>query len=348
MKKPLRTLEALQDIRAIKNEDSADLEQVIDAFSVSITKQMYSLIDLDDVNDPITKQFIPSTKELAVQPEESWDPIGDNVHTPVKGIVHRYPDRCLLTPVLVCPVYCRFCFRKEKVSDGSQTLTPEQLNTAFDYISKHKEIWEVILTGGDPLILKPAILKRIIDQLNQIDHVEIIRIHTRVPVVDSSRVTSEMIAALKAKKPVYVLLHANHPKEFTPQAASACAMLVDAGIPMLSQTILLKDLNDDIETLSTLMRCFLKNRIKPYYLHHTDLARGTQHFRSTIARGQALMKQLRGRFSGMCQPTYVLDIPGGFGKVPIGPCYLSPGLNEHSEEYSYTVEDYCGNLHQYS
>lgn len=346
-KKKIRTLDALTELGLLENEKISDLSEVIDKFSLSITDQMYQLIDKNDPQDPIAKQFIPTSNELNIHPQESWDPIGDNIHMAVKGIIHRYPDRCLFLPVHVCPVYCRFCFRKEKVGDGSQTLTPEQLDAAFDYIAAHKEIWEVIITGGDPLILKPSLLKKYIDRLNAIEHIEIIRIHTRVPVVDSARINEEMVAALKSKKPVYVLLHANHPKEFTPEAVKACAALVDAGIPMLSQTILLKDLNADIETLSTLMRCFIKNRIKPYYLHHADYARGTQHFRTSIAEGQALMKQLRGRFSGICQPTYVLDIPDGFGKVPIGPGYLTPDQENQNGEMQYFVEDYCGNIHSY-
>ena len=348
-KKPLRKLDDLIQHDLVNEADLPALQEVVENFSLSITDQMQQLIDKSDPEDPIAKQFIPSIKERNITSIERADPIGDNVHTTVKGIIHRYPDRCLFTPVHVCPVYCRFCFRKEKVGTPTESLSPEELNHAFAYIHDHKEIWEVIITGGDPLILKPAVLKAFIDRLNAIPHVEVIRIHSRVPVVESHRINTEMIAALKCNKPVYVLLHTNHPKEFTPEAVKACAALVDAGIPMLSQTILLKDLNDDIETLSTLMRCFIKNRIKPYYLHHGDLARGTQHFRTTIEKGQQLMKQLRGRFSGICQPTYVLDIPGGHGKVPIGPNYIHPE-NNHSileDEINYCVEDYRGCIHHY-
>jgi lysine 2,3-aminomutase len=224
-------------------------------------------------------------------------------------------------------------------------MSPDQLEAAYAYIESHPEIWEVILTGGDPLILKPAMIKKILERLSTIEHVEVIRIHTRVPVVDSSRITSEMIAALQLSKPVYVVLHANHPDEFTPEAVAACAALVDAGIPMLSQSTLLKDVNDNIDVLSKLMRCFIRNRIKPYYLHQGDLVRGSAHFRTTIEKGQMLMKQLRGRFSGICQPVYVLDIPGGYGKMPIGPNYLSKNC---SAADSYCIEDYQGEVHTYS
>lgn len=339
-KKTIRTLDALAQHDLINETDLPVLKKAVENFSVALSDQMHQLIDKTNPNDPIARQFVPSAEELDISSVERADPIGDEVYTTVKGVVHRYPDRCLFTPVHICPVYCRFCFRKEKIGDGAETMTPEEMEAAYAYINDHQDIWEVILTGGDPLILKPALLRKIIERLNTINHIEVIRIHTRVPVVESRRVTAEMIDALKCHQPVYVVLHANHPNEFTPEASKACAALVDAGIPMLSQTVLLKNINDHIEVLSALMRCFIKHRIKPYYLHHGDLVRGTKHFRTTIEQGQQLMKQLRGRFSGICQPTYVLDIPGGYGKVPIGPIYF----NEKDD----SVEDYRGNIHQYS
>jgi lysine 2,3-aminomutase len=339
--KSLQTLDELLQHDFIKPDDLSALETVIDHFSFKIPAHMQSLIDKTNPNDPIARQFIPTTQELNVTESELRDPIGDEPFTPVKGITHRYKDRCLLTPVHVCPVYCRFCFRKQKVGSAAETLTPQELATAYAYIKNHEDIWEVIITGGDPLILKPATLKTILTSISQIHHVEVIRLHTRVPVIEPQRIGTEMISALKCGKPVYVALHANHAKEFTPEATKACAHLIDSGIPMLSQTTLLKNLNDNIDALSELMRCLIKNRIKPYYLHHCDLAKGTQHFRTTIEEGQALVKQLRGRFSGLCQPTYVLDIPGGFGKVPIGPNYLNKG------EEGYCIEDHQGNFHTY-
>lgn len=346
-KKSIRTLAGLTQQGLVHAKDLSALEKVVDNFSLAISGQMHQLIDKNDPNDPIARQFIPSPKELLVSPIELVDPISDGAFTTVKGIVHRYPDRCLFTPVLVCPVYCRFCFRREKIGAGSETLTASELEAAFNYISDHQEIWEVILTGGDPLILKPHLLKSFLDRLNTIEHVEVIRFHTRVPIVESHRITHEMIAALKCKKAVYINIHANHPKEFTEEAVKAVAALVDAGIPLLSQTLLIKNINDNIETLSQLMRCFIKNRIKPYYLHQGDLARGTEHFRTSIAEGQKLMEQLRGRFSGICQPTYVLDIPGGYGKVPIGPSYITPKNGIVESEEHYCVKDYHGNIHDY-
>lgn len=341
MKKTLRTLHELSEKNIIIPENISCLKPIVENFSLAITQQMETLIDKTNPDDPIYKQFIPDVLEAEIKEEEIEDPIGDDKYSPVKGIVHRYPDRCLFMPVVICPVYCRFCFRREKVSRASEKLSAEDFANAYEYIKNHPEIWEVILTGGDPFILKPKILKEIIDKLCEIPHVEIIRIHTRVPVVASDLITSEMISALKCKKTVYIILHANHANEFTQESIQAIASIIDAGIPMLSQSVLLKNVNDNIETLSTLMRTFIKYRIKPYYLHHPDLVKGTSHFRVSIKEGQKLMKALRGRFSGLCQPTYVLDIPGGFGKVPIGFSYLQ------IDEKNYLVEDFCAQQHTY-
>src|SRR5690606_38483579 len=244
-------------------------------------------------------------------------------HSPVPGVVHRYPDRVLLKVVGVCAVYCRFCFRREMVGpEQGAPLSADQLSAALDYIRRRPEVWEVILTGGDPFVLSSRRIAEITTALDAIPRVEVLRWHTRVPVADPARVSDELVAALRnTGKAVWVAVHANHPRELTQAAKTACAKLVDAGIPLVSQSVLLKGVNDDPETLSELMRAFVACRIKPYYLHHGDLAPGTTHLRTRIADGQQLMRQMRGRVSGLCQPTYVLDIPGGAGKVPIGPCH---------------------------
>jgi lysine 2,3-aminomutase len=244
------------------------------------------------------------------------DPIGDDAHSPVEGMVHRYPDRVLLKPVHVCPAYCRFCFRREMVGPGKRpTLSPRALDKALGYIEAHTEIWEVILTGGDPFLLSPRRAGALMQRLSAIAHVKVIRWHTRVPVVEPGLVTSAFVKALQADKAVYVVLHANHARELTAQARAACALLVDAGIPMLSQSVLLRGVNDNLDALAGLMRAFVETRIKPYYLHHPDLAPGTGHFRLSLEEGQALVRALRDEVSGLCQPTYVLDIPGGVSKA---------------------------------
>jgi lysine 2,3-aminomutase len=291
---------------------------------------MAELIDPAEADDPIARQFVPSAEELIASPGEDGDPIGDAAHSPVEGIVHRYPDRVLLKPTHTCAVYCRFCFRREMVGpEGLSNLTPAQLDAAFAYITQRPEIWEVIVTGGDPLVLSPRRLSDLMDRLEAIAHVKIVRFHTRVPAVDPEAVTDELVAALKGStKVVYVALHANHARELTPAARAACARIIDAGIPMVSQTVLLRGVNDAPESLAALMRAFVETRIKPYYLHHGDLAPGTAHLRTTVAEGQAIMRALRGTLSGLAQPTYVLDIPGGHGKVPVGPAYLEGGAVE--------------------
>jgi len=323
------------------------LEKVAARYAVAVTPAVAALIDKADPNDPIARQYIPSADELVTQPGEDADPIGDHSHSPVSGIVHRYPDRVLFKLVHVCAVYCRFCFRREMVGPGKDTgLSDEVYSKALDYIRSHPEIWEVILTGGDPLMLSARRLKEIMADLAAIDHVKIIRIHTRVPVADPARVTDDVAAALRVKgATTWVAVHANHPREFTAEARDACARIIDAGIPMVSQSVLLRGVNDNPETLEALMRTFVECRIKPYYLHHGDLAPGTAHLRTSIEEGQKLMQHLRGRVSGLCQPDYVLDIPGGHGKAPVGPQYLSRTSEDAPGRYR--VADYCGDVHMY-
>jgi len=336
----LRTPADLADAGLIVPDRLPALRQVAARYAVAVTPASLQLIDPADPHDPIARQFIPHEAELEPAPGDLADPIGDAAHSPVEGIVHRYPDRVLLMPTHTCASYCRFCFRRETVGPaGEGNLSPEALERALAYIAERPEIWEVILTGGDPLILSPRRLGEIMERLKAIDHVKVVRLHTRVPAVDPARITPALIAALKAAgKAVYVALHANHPRELTADARAACARLVDAGIPMLSQTVLLRGVNDDPDTLGQLMRAFVETRIKPYYLHQADLAPGTAHLRTTLAEGQALLRGLRGTVSGLCQPTYVLDLPGGHGKVPVGPGYVGEDG---------VVEDPWGTAHIY-
>jgi lysine 2,3-aminomutase len=341
--KTLRHLSDLQAAGLVPAEKRAALEKVAERYAVAITPPMAELIDRADPNDAMARQFVPNPAELVTLPEERADPIGDDAHSPVEGIVHRYPDRVLLKLTHVCAVYCRFCFRREMVGPGAEPLTHAKLDAALDYIAAHPDIWEVILTGGDPLVLSPRRLGDVVSRLAAIDHVKIIRAHTRVPAVEPSRITPDLVRALRSKdKATYVVLHANHARELTEQARQACSRLIDAGIPMLSQTVLLAGVNDDPQTLGTLMRALVECRIKPYYLHHGDLAPGTSYLRTPIERGQELMRALRGRLSGLCQPDYVLDIPGGRGKSPIGPNYLT-----RDAEGGYRVEDFNGETHCY-
>jgi lysine 2,3-aminomutase len=339
MNEVLHRISDLADAGLVAEADRDVLGAVAARYAVAIPPALAALIDRNDPNDPIALQFLPHPDELKTLPEERTDPIGDLAHQPVEGIVHRYPDRVLLKPLHVCPVYCRFCFRREMVGpEGLGTLNAEELDACFAYIGGHSEIWEVILTGGDPLILAPRRLRKIIERLGAIPHVKVIRVHTRVPVADPDLIDQDLIAALKATStPVYIGVHANHPRELAAPARAALRRLADAGIPLLSQTVLLRGVNNDPAVMAELMRGFVENRVRPYYLHHPDLAPGTARFRVTIEEGRALMRALRGNLSGLAMPTYVLDIPGGHGKSPVGPDYVHDG----------EVEDFRGTRHTY-
>ena len=325
----------------------AALDAVTARYAVALPQAVAELINLNDPRDPIARQFVPDVAELDRQPQELADPIGDDAHSPVEGIVHRYSDRVLLKLTPVCAIYCRFCFRREMVGPANgKTLSAAALERALDYIRGRPEIWEVILTGGDPLVLSARRLRAVMRELAGIAHVKVLRIHTRVPVAAPSRITADLVRALKVKgKPTYVALHVNHAGELAPAARAACARMADAGIPLLGQSVLLKGVNDTPAALADLLRACVECRIKPYYLHHADLAPGTAHFRTDVATGQELMRALHGRLSGLCQPSYVLDIPGGHGKSPIGPSYLAETGSNGSAHY--VVEDFNGVRHRY-
>jgi len=342
---PLRSIDALVARGLVVPARREALDAVAERYAVSVTPAIAALIDPSDAADPIARQFIPDAAELLTMPQEMADPIGDDAHSPVEGVVHRYPDRALLKLVHACPVYCRFCFRREMVGPGGASLAGEKLDAALAYLASRPEIWEVIMTGGDPFILSARRVREVAKRLAAIPHIKVTRWHTRVPVVDPERITADYARALRVPgKASYIAIHANHPREFTPAARAAIARLADAGHVLLSQSVLLRGVNADIETLAALMRAFVENRVKPYYLHHPDLAPGTSHFRLSLAEGQALVKSLRGHLSGLCQPTYILDIPGGAGKIPVGPSFLSgcemPGAEAQAEDRFGTQHSY--------
>ena len=313
-------------------------------YAVALTPYLLDKLEHASPGDPLYAQYVPSPEEAYTAPEERADPIGDVVRSPVKGIVHRYPDRVLLKPLHACAVYCRFCFRREMVGPGGEALSAEELDAALDYVRTHPEVWEVVITGGDPFLLSPRRLTHIVQALSAVPHVGVVRLHTRIPVADPARVTAELVEALKAPDvATWIAVHVNHADELTAEARGALARLADAGIPLLGQTVLLKGINDDAAVLESLFRGLVRNRVKPYYLHHPDLAAGTSHFRPTLAEGQALVKGLRGRVSGLCQPTYVLDIPGGHGKAPAAPGWVTAD----GDGGTYSVEDFTGARHRY-
>lgn len=320
------------------------LEDVARRYAVAVSPHLLSLVDPADPHDPIARQFLPSLAELDTLPQELADPIGDAAHAPVPGIVHRHADRVLFKIVAACPVYCRFCFRREMIGPGSESaLSPAAHDAAIAYVAAHPEIREVILTGGDPFILSPRRVAEVTQTLAAIAHVKILRWHTRVPVVDPDRVSDALVAALHAPgATTWVALHANHAREFSDDARRAIARLADGGIGLLSQSVLLKGVNDSVDALADLMHACLENRVKPYYLHHPDLAPGTAHFRLTIDEGLALMRALRLRVSGAAMPVYMLDIPGGYGKVPLE--------SDHAQktEKGWRIRDVRGQWHDYA
>ena len=302
----------------------AALEEVGRRYAVLIPDALRSLMHNPD--GPIGRQFIPHPDELLTLPHESPDPIGDDRLSPVPGIVHRYADRALLKPLLICPTYCRFCFRREHVGPGGGLLTDAELEAAYAWLRAHPAIREVILTGGDPLMLSPRRLGAILAALNAIPHLELLRIHTRVPTADPARVTPELAASLASTVPLWMVVHVNHADEITPDARTALDRIRAQGVPLLSQSVLLRGVNDNADALEALFRGLLRARVKPYYLHQLDPAPGTARFAVPLAEGQALLRALRGRLTGLAWPTYVVDIPGGHGKVPVGPDYLGDGI----------------------
>ena len=311
----LRTPDELVQTGLLPPARHADAMAVAARYAIAIPPALAALIKAPD--DPLGLQFIPDAAELITAAHESADPIADEALSPQPGIVHRYPDRALLKPLLACPVYCRFCFRREQVGPDGGLLSETELEAAYGYIAAHPGIREVILTGGDPLILSPRRLGSILRRLEAIDHVEILRIHSRVPVADPGLITPALLSALDIDKPLYIAIHTNHAREITPTAQAACLQLARQGHPLLGQSVLLAGVNDDEATLADLFRAMLRARIKPYYLHQLDPAPGTARFHVPIERGREILRRLRGTISGTALPTYILDRPGGVGKIPL-------------------------------
>ncbi|KFE36074.1 lysine-2,3-aminomutase-like protein [Thioclava atlantica] len=337
----LTGLDALEAEGLTDPVERAELARVAEEFRIRVTSEMRGAIA--DPMDPVGAQFVPSVAELTTRPEELEDPIGDEAHSPAPGLTHRYPDRVILHVTKTCDVYCRFCFRRETVGETGP-LPEDQLVQALDYIAATPAIREVILTGGDPLTLSTRRLGAVLERLSGIDHLDQIRLHTRVPVVAPERITEALCAALRATRPaLWIVLHTNHVQELTGAARAAIARLVDHGVPLLSQTVLLRAINDDPDRLEALLRALTALRVKPYYLHHCDLARGTSHFRTTLAEGRAIMAELRRRCSGTMLPSYVLDLPGGFGKVPITADHVAPGATPGQ----WRITDRLGRVHDY-
>lgn len=326
----LRTPEDLIAAGLVPPEQKDALDAVAQDYATAIPPAFLDLIEQPD--DPIGVQVIPSPEELLITPEERSDPIGDEALSPVPGIVHRYADRALLKPLLVCPLYCRFCFRREHVGPDGGVLDDAALEKALDWLRFHPAIREVILTGGDPLMLSPRRLGQIITALSAMPHVTTIRLHTRVPVAAPERVTDALLDVLETDKALWMAVHINHAREMSEAARACLKRLVRRGVPLLGQSVLLRGVNDSEQALEDLFRSMVEVRMRSYYLHQLDPAPGTARFHVPVAEGQRLLAGLRGRVTGLAWPTYVLDIPGGYGKVPLGPEYVDGALQVRDPE----------------
>ena len=321
-KNRITNLTQLKKYITLTPEEEQGIEKCLASFRMAITPYYLSLIDLKDPYDPIRRQAIPSVEELYFAPEESADSLHEDTDSPVKGLTHRYPDRVLFLITDRCAAYCRHCTRRRLVGQTDNAMPKEQIDACIDYIRQHSEVRDVLLSGGDVFMQSDEMLEYVISALRSIDHVEIIRLGTRTPVVMPQRITQSLCDMLKKYHPIWVNVHFNHPKEITPEATAACARLADAGIPLGNQSVLLAGLNDCVHVMRKLVNDLVKIRVRPYYIYACDLSLGLSHFRTPVSKGIEIIEGLRGHTSGFCVPTFVVDAPGGGGKVPVMPNYI--------------------------
>ncbi len=340
----MQNIKSAQDLHHVNLIDEFSVQAVdklSETYSIGITSNVLKTIKTTSNEDAVFKQYVPDMREMDIGSKEDADPIGDDAHEVTRGLVHRYKDRVLFKITPNCAVYCRFCFRRDMVGRGKDILTEDDTSKIYQYIEANTDIREVILSGGDPLILSPRRLREAIKKLEQIDHVKIIRIHTRAPIAKPSLVTQELIKALHTHKKMTIVLHVNHAQEINDDVTHALDALKNSGT-LLSQSVLLKNINDTSQDLAALYRKLSECGVTPYYLHHSDKARGTKHFRVSIQKGMDIYAALRGQISGYLLPDYVLDIPGGFGKVPVNSDWIAP----HADG-GYSVKDIHGAMHRY-
>jgi lysine 2,3-aminomutase len=325
LKHSIRSLEKFEFITGIKFEEKkrGDLERTFRKFPLSITPYYLSLIDRENFEkDPVFKQAFGGVEELITLKSELNDPLSEDRDSPVPGITHRYPDRVLFHVSNVCSMYCRHCTRKRKVGDVDFVPSKEQLKEGIQYIADTPQIRDVLLSGGDPLMMSDAKLDWLLSEIRGIPHVEIIRIGTRMPVVLPYRITDDLVSMLKKHQPLWINTHFNHPREITSSSREALAKLADGGFPLGNQSVLLADVNDCPRIMKSLLHKLLQNRVRPYYIYQCDLAEGLSHFRTPIGKGIEIMESLVGHTSGLARPTYVIDAPGGGGKIPVMPNYI--------------------------
>lgn len=318
----IKKVDDLKKLIPLTDDEASGIEKTLGTLRMAITPYYLSLINPDDPNDPVRKQAIPTLNEIYFAPEDDADPLHEDTDSPVPGLTHRYPDRVLFLITDQCSMYCRHCTRRRFAGHHDAPAKDAQIDACIDYIAKHPEVRDVLLSGGDALVLDDDKLESIISRLRAIPHVEIVRLGSRTPVVMPQRITQSLCDMLKKYHPVWVNTHFNHPNEITPEAAKACAMLADAGIPLGNQSVLLAGVNDCVHVMRRLMRELVKIRVRPYYIYQCDLSQGLSHFRTPVSKGIEIIEALRGHTSGFAVPTFVVDAPGGGGKTPVMPTYI--------------------------
>jgi lysine 2,3-aminomutase len=318
----LTSIEQMEEIVHLTPEETEGIKNSRGRLAMAVTPYFASLMDPASGNCPIRRQAIPRVEECHLSKNDMVDPCGEDKDSPVPGLVHRYPDRVLLLVTDQCAVYCRYCTRRRLVGANERSITQGNFEEALKYLKSHRKVRDVLLSGGDPLLLENERLEELLSRLRAIPHIELLRIGTRVPVSLPQRVTTGLVRMLKKYHPLMMSIHFTHPKEITDAVRRACGELADAGIPLGSQTVLLKGINDKPYIMKKLVQELLKIRVRPYYIYQCDLATGTEHFRTSVATGIQIIEKLRGHTTGYAVPTYVVDAPGGGGKIPLGPVYL--------------------------
>lgn len=338
----ITNVEKLSKIIEIDEDEKEQINECLKKFKMAITPYYASLIDKKDKNDPIRKQAVPSINETFIEENDLEDPLDEEKMSPVSRLVHRYPDRVLLLVTYKCSMYCRHCTRRRTVGEEDRCITQKSFNNALNYIRKHEEIRDVLISGGDPLTMPDCVLENIISAIREIKHVDIIRIGTRVPVVMPMRITDDLCNMLKKYHPIWINTHFNHPKEITPDSIIACEKIINSGIPLGNQSVLLKGVNDNVETMKELLLKLVHMRVRPYYLYQCDLSIGISHFRTTVDKGIEIMHSLTGNISGYAVPKYVIDAPHGGGKTPINYNYI---ISKDNKEI--VIENFQGNIYHY-
>jgi len=354
VKNRIETVEELKKYISLTTEEEVGIRESLKTLRMAITPYYLSLIDTEDPFDPVRKQSIPTINELYISPDDLQDPLHEDSDSPVPGLTHRYPDRVLFLITDMCAMYCRHCTRRRFAGHKDAALSLELIDKAIDYIARTPQVRDVLLSGGDALLMSNDKLEYILKKLRDIPHVEIIRIGTRTPVVMPQRITDDLVNMLKKYHPVWVNTHFNHPNEITPESTEACARLADAGIPLGNQSVLLRGINDCSHVMKKLVTGLVKIRVRPYYIYICDQSMGISHFRTPVSKGIEIIENLRGHVSGYAVPTFVVDAPGGGGKIPVMPTYLisqSPSrvvvrnyegvISTYAQPTDYTDECHC-------